>query len=435
MTAGASSNTAAAVRQALRESTGRSKEEEVYALASVEALCRDQCWCELASRMLPASQPKPLTPQAGADTEDETDAERHLLSDLLSQLHELRVPTDVMVVIVSLSRQKKERRPPPSRWPNCCLPATMHSLQQSNSASTSREAYLTLAQGHIMTRSPRKQSELVRLLTLVLYLTSDEDTLERMLELVFEAQLELDYADDESTVVTAYSVLTASTAARPHDAVLTEEEKSLVIQRAEFVADKIGDAARSVSSALERGFVPKVNGGLDKAGGYVISHLEPAIEPMVNRRTGAITRTATGIARRGTAGVRSSVKAVTSGVRGGAATVATKVGKKAIDDKDVSTHDVETKERNELLTAAGHIGMAVGGAAVVVGEAIIDSSRAVASKGCNVTANIVRYRHGDDAGQILEDVLESTGNIILIRNNAVSVTKDLTKEVMKNHIR
>merc|ERR1712091_718033 len=107
----------------------------------------------------------------------------------------------------------------------------------------------------------------------VLYLTSDEDTLERMLELVFEAQLELDYTDDESTVVTAYSVLTASTAARPHDAVLTEEEKSLVIQRAEFVADKIGDAARSVSSALERGFVPKVNGGLDKAGGYVISHL------------------------------------------------------------------------------------------------------------------------------------------------------------------
>ncbi len=81
--------------------------------------------------------------------------------------------------------------------------------------------------------------------------------------------------------------------------------------------------------------------------------------------------------------------------------------------------------------------MATVGAVALVGESIIESGKAVVYQTSNVTADIVRHRHGDDAGQIVSDVFESTGNVLSITRTsfqATHISKAATKNIAKMHI-
>ena len=415
---------------------------------SVNVLCEDKCWDQLASRILP-----PPT------SRDEL-CERGLVADLLSQLND-RLPVEVMVAIVSLSR--REHRPLHhcddddgnarfKHWPLHSLVATRHSLRRCRSAAC--EVHLSMIFEYLSSRrcaSGAKRKEVVRLLTAILYLTSDDDTLERLLCLVFDATLIMESSPEERKVkvaecteeskadiaVNEINDVLMHLPAKPLTTAGLKREKSLVLQRGEFVASKIGDAANWVSCSLEVRVVPTVNNGIDHAGKFVKKTIPPAPEPIIDRRTAVVTKTYTDAVRRSTHGIRNTAQVVSSGVREGATSVVKIVGECIADETTPENMDEEKKERRELLAAAGTVGMATFGAVALVGESIIDSSRAVVRKSAHVTADIVRHRHGDDAGAIVQDVFESTGNVVSITRTsfqATHISKAATKNIAKMHV-
>ena len=417
---------------------------------TVRVLCEARCWEQLASRILPPPKSK------------DEQCERELVTNLLSQLNDIGLPLEIMVAIVSLSR--KQNRPLHhddevdgskarfKHWPMCSLPATRHSLRRCRSAAC--DVHLSTIFGYLSSRkcvSGFKRQEVIRLLTAILYLTSDEDTLERMLCLVFDATLmmesekdaEVDASDiiHESNVDSAITGNGTNAGVRlPGKRITTaglKREKSLVIQRGEFVASKIGDAASWVSNNLEGRVVPTVNNGIDQAGMFVKKSIPPAPEPIIDRRTAVITKTYTDAVRRSTHGLRSTAQVVSLGVREGATSVVKIVGECIADEATPENEDQKQKERRDLLAAAGTIGMATFGAVALVGESLIDCGKAVVRKSAHVTADIVRHRHGDEAGDIVQDVFESTGNVVSITRTsfqATHISKAATKNIAKMHV-
>mmetsp|Transcript_8518 Transcript_8518/g.17325 ORF Transcript_8518/g.17325 Transcript_8518/m.17325 type:complete len:460 (-) Transcript_8518:178-1557(-) len=418
---------------------------------SVNVLCIDKCWDQLASRILP--------PPSSRDER----RERGLVADLLSQLNDIGLPVEVMVAIVSLSHREHrplhhcdddDRNSRFKHWPLHSLPATRHSLRRCRSAAC--EVHLSMIFEYLSSRrcaSGAKRKEVVRLLTAILYLTSDDDTLEKMLCLVFDATLIMEESEDEgkakasecteeSKVDIAVNEMNdvpmhLPAPAEPLTTARLKREKSVVLQRGEFVASKIGDAANWVSCSLEVRVVPTVNNGIDHAGKFVKKTIPPAPEPIIDRHTAVVTKTYTDAVRRSTHGIRNTAQVVSSGVREGATSVVKIVGECIADEATPENMDEEQKERRELLAAAGTVGMATFGAVALVGESIIDSSKAVVQKSAHVTADIVRHRHGDDAGAIVQDVFESTGNVVSITRTsfqATHISKAATKNIAKMHV-
>jgi len=65
------------------------------------------------------------------------------------------------------------------------------------------------------------------------------------------------------------------------------------------------------------------------------------------------------------------------------------------------------KIHRKILTAAGQIG-----AARVVRKVIFDALSSIAQKTASVTANVVRHKYGNSAGQVIKDIGDTTGNIL-----------------------
>ena len=387
----------------------------------------------------PPPRPHPSAPRQH-DQEGVEQCERGLVADLLSQLDAAEVPSEVMVAIVSLSR-KSQRQQKFQHWPTNSSPATRHSLQMP-CRSAACPAHLSVIFQHLAKDARRHaRQEIIRLLTAILYLTSDEDIVELFLCLVFDLTVQILHSDEEEAGGEIMKVERAATEIADDTETSRKmwRQKSMVLQRSEFIASKIGECATWVSTSLEGKVVPTVNNGIDQAGNLVMKTIPPAPEPIIDRRTAAVTLTCTDAMRRSTHGIRSGTQVVSTRVRSGATSVAKIVGD-CIAEEATSPDKEETKEqteKRELLAAAGALSMATVGAVALVGESIIESGKAVVRQTSTVTADIVRHRHGDDAGQIVSDVFESTGNVLSITRTsfqATHISKAATNNIAKMHI-
>ncbi|KAI2489567.1 hypothetical protein MHU86_25013 [Fragilaria crotonensis] len=86
-----------------------------------------------------------------------------------------------------------------------------------------------------------------------------------------------------------------------------------------------------------------------------------------------------------------------------------------------------------VLMAVGRVGIATFGAAAVVGEAVLETTKSVSQKTVSVTADVVRHKYGDQAGQIIQDGCDTTGNILTtIANVAMLESRVWSKSVAKN---
>ena len=387
----------------------------------------------------PPPRSHPSAPRQHDQQEDVEQCERGLVADLLSQLDAAGVPSEVMVAIVSLSR-KRQRQQKFQHWPTNSSPATRHSLQMP-CRSAACPAHLSVIFQHLAKDAKRHaRQETVRLLTAILYLTSDEDIVELFLCLVFDLTVQILHSDEEEAGGDMKAERAATEIADDTETSRKMwRQKSMVLQRSEFIASKIGECATWVSTSLEGKVVPTVNNGIDQAGNLVKKQIPPAPEPIIDRRTAAVTLTCTDAMRRSTHGIRSGTQVVSTRVRSGATSVAKIVGD-CIAEEATSPDKEETKEqteKRELLAAAGALSMATVGAVALVGESIIESGKAVVRQTSNVTADIVRHRHGDDAGQIVSDVFESTGNVLSITRTsfqATHISKAATNNIAKMHI-
>jgi len=97
-------------------------------------------------------------------------------------------------------------------------------------------------------------------------------------------------------------------------------------------------------------------------------------------------------------------------------------------------------ETQEIIRAAGKVGMASVGAVALVAEAIMKTSKSVSSRTVGVTADIVGHKYGSVVGEVARDaadtydnVLQTMGNITLV-SNGTKLVKTAAKNAGKNQI-
>lgn len=95
--------------------------------------------------------------------------------------------------------------------------------------------------------------------------------------------------------------------------------------------------------------------------------------------------------------------------------------------------DSLSRESREILKAAVKVGMATVGAAALVGEAMVDTGRCVASKTACVTAEVVGHKYGETAGEVVKNAGETAGNLARAAGNvALLDAQVLAKHVAKS---
>jgi len=102
---------------------------------------------------------------------------------------------------------------------------------------------------------------------------------------------------------------------------------------------------------------------------------------------------------------------ITLGIRGAAAEAIVMISEKA-EEADFAGKLCPHREGRECLEATGKVAITGLGAAALVLDALYDTSRKVAKKGCEVTADVARHRYGESAGKLVENTGHVLGNAI-----------------------
>ncbi len=201
-----------------------------------------------------------------------------------------------------------------------------------------------------------------------------------------------------------------------------------VIKGSVIAADSIADAAIRVERGLKRS-VPVIHIGLESAGERLKGMMTPTASRCENVQ--AVANYAS-VAKTATAGVREKVKSAADGVRD-ASVKGIHMAAKKFDDDRIGHKLVRDRNHREVLMAVGRVGIAAFGAAAVVGEAVLETTKSVSQKTVSVTADVVRHKYGDQAGQIIQDGCDTTGNILTtIANVAMLESRVWSKSVAKN---
>lgn len=212
----------------------------------------------------------------------------------------------------------------------------------------------------------------------------------------------------------------------------TAAEESPVIKGGEAVASFIMGAARWFERGLATS-VPVVTEGIDATGRLIKENLVPEEKPLVNRPTEVVTLTYTGATKRATGRVRESAQFVAFGIRDASTRGISKVAKK-FEDENLGEELVQDKDMRDVMVAAGKVGLATLGAAAIVGEALFDTTKAVAQKTASVTADVVRHKYGDAAGRVVEDTTDSAGNILRTITHVGTLEVGVLKNVVAKNV-
>lgn len=102
---------------------------------------------------------------------------------------------------------------------------------------------------------------------------------------------------------------------------------------------------------------------------------------------------------------------ITLGIRGAAAEAVVMISEKA-EEADFAGKLCPHREGRECLEATGKVAITGLGAAALVLDALYDTSKKVAKKGCEVTADVARHRYGESAGKLVENTGHVLGNAI-----------------------
>mmetsp|Transcript_37333 Transcript_37333/g.42666 ORF Transcript_37333/g.42666 Transcript_37333/m.42666 type:complete len:502 (-) Transcript_37333:323-1828(-) len=218
-----------------------------------------------------------------------------------------------------------------------------------------------------------------------------------------------------------------------------------VVKGGEVTADYIATAAKCFSRSLKWSVVPVIHYGLDIAGDNAKRLLTP-VEHQKTRRKGAlmtVCKNPTSV--RAIANCTTVIRQVSNGVRLQAKQMSSEIRDipnqgfqmvvKKVEDEELVEKLVPDEDHREVLAAAGKIGVASVGAAAIVSEAIIDTSSSIVRKTASVTADVVRHKYGDSAGQIVKDTSDTTGNILRTVGHLTGMNpnpKGMTKMVAKN---
>ena len=199
-----------------------------------------------------------------------------------------------------------------------------------------------------------------------------------------------------------------------------QERREQVEYGADQVERWLRTGARTVETGLSASTQFVTDCVLEPAGGLVCDFIEPkeassereeeekeSIEDIDSRRAEVVRRTYVNTAKRATgstcATARRAVVGIRDASRRGLATVAQSLPADQI---------VQDEDSRVLLKAASTVGLASLGAATIVGEAVIASTKQIAHTSAKVTAQVVQHKYGSEAGQMVRDVADTAGNIL-----------------------
>lgn len=205
-----------------------------------------------------------------------------------------------------------------------------------------------------------------------------------------------------------------------------------VVNGGDKAAEYIAGAAKWVERSLEK-TVPVINGGIESAGELLKNNLTPAQTELLNPTSGSVTLTCAKAAREATDGVRVTAKLTADGIRD-VSTTGINMAAKKFGERKLSQRIVPGKDYRDMIAAAGRVGVAGLGAVAIVGEAVFETTKAVAQKTVAVTADVARHKYGDSAGRVVEDAGETTGNVLRTMTHVAMLnsTNVLAKTVVKN---
>jgi len=197
-----------------------------------------------------------------------------------------------------------------------------------------------------------------------------------------------------------------------------QEEKlsrrlELIRGTGDTVAGYITGGAKIIKNGLDYS-ADAATGGIYTTGCYVKEILDPDEQSLVDPRSGLVSLAYSGTACRATKNVRETVQRMAAGIRDTSNRSIERITQNAAEEESGLTEKlVPHPETRTALTAAGQVGLAAIGAAATVSDAVRHSSRAVASKTADVTADVVEHKYGSSAGQIVRDASETTGNLFM----------------------
>jgi hypothetical protein len=188
-----------------------------------------------------------------------------------------------------------------------------------------------------------------------------------------------------------------------------QKHRERIKEGAEQTAVYISRTAKFVENGLGKS-TKMVTNRLDSASEALKSRLKPQSEPLLGTRSSVVAVTLTDAAKRATDKMNETSKHVVKTVREtsvqGIHVAADKFQHAKLGPKLVPHPDSRT-----LLSAAGQVGMAGLGAAVVVAEALAESTKSVYLKTAEVTADVVEHKYGSGAGQVVRNTGNTAGNI------------------------
>jgi len=88
------------------------------------------------------------------------------------------------------------------------------------------------------------------------------------------------------------------------------------------------------------------------------------------------------------------------------------MGKERADEVDVAGKLCPSAEGKEIFDATGKVAISGLGAASRLLDALYLSTKEVAKKSCEVTADVARHRYGEDAGKLVENTAHAVGNTL-----------------------
>lgn len=217
---------------------------------------------------------------------------------------------------------------------------------------------------------------------------------------------------------------------------LPHERAAQLAKTGDTAAIMISVGAKLVEEGMARS-VPVISSQIDRTVSKVKENIRPDDYPLIVDQEAIVALTFSDAARR----VSETAREETRKAVGEIYNVSSKGIRLLADQLDETNMSNRLPpEGREALKAAGKVGMATIGAAAIIGEALLETSRAVLEQTAAATADVVEHKYGTSAGQVASDAGETAVNVHRAFSNVTLVSegtvlaKSLARQTGKDQV-
>jgi hypothetical protein len=219
---------------------------------------------------------------------------------------------------------------------------------------------------------------------------------------------------------------------------IEQEQKRVdrVASTGDTAAVYIATGATLMQAGMARS-VPAISQKIDTAGKHIKGMIKSDEYPLMMSRNAVVAMVYSDAAKRASEGARETTFQTVVGIRDASARGLNAVARKFDNSKLAESLPPEGRE---VMKAVGKVGMATIGAAAVVAEAMVDTSREVIEKTASVTADVVKHKYGTSAGQVVKDAGDTATNVFRALTHVAMLegsvaAKALVTDSGKNHVK